>query len=191
MSFLFIFFNIFQEKDGCAKNSKKRKIPPVSPSKNLISQEAIDSKKSKCNKVNIGISDVTRSKLDGFSASCSQNRDVDMEDLKAVFQTKGHEDIDFSNKPEENMTQESDCEMESEEAMFTKKTDEKLSKSSKNSSVGSVSGSKKPITGIKYTPLEQQVVALKAKHPNTVLFIECGYKYRFFGDDAEVSFKTI
>lgn len=85
------------------------------------------------------------------------------------------------------MTQESDCEMESAEAVSTKTTDEKPSKGSKHSSITSIPGSKNPTTGIKYTPLEQQVVALKAKHPNTVLFIECGYKYRFFGEDAEVS----
>ena len=38
----------------------------------------------------------------------------------------------------------------------------------------------------KYTPLEQQVVALKEEHPNILLFVECGYKFRFFGEDAEV-----
>nr|XP_016434374.1 PREDICTED: DNA mismatch repair protein MSH3-like [Nicotiana tabacum] len=37
----------------------------------------------------------------------------------------------------------------------------------------------------KYTPLEQQVVELKAKYPDILLMIEVGYKYRFFGQDAE------
>ena len=40
--------------------------------------------------------------------------------------------------------------------------------------------------GVKYTPLEMQVLAVKAKHPDAVLFVECGYRYRFFGEDAEV-----
>ncbi|KAL1555083.1 Mismatch repair protein msh3 [Salvia divinorum] len=37
----------------------------------------------------------------------------------------------------------------------------------------------------KYTPLEQQVIELKNKHPDVLLMIEVGYKYRFFGEDAE------
>lgn len=37
-----------------------------------------------------------------------------------------------------------------------------------------------------YTPLEQQVIQLKEQHKDALLAVECGYKYRFFGDDAEV-----
>ncbi|RDY12800.1 DNA mismatch repair protein MSH3, partial [Mucuna pruriens] len=36
-----------------------------------------------------------------------------------------------------------------------------------------------------YTPLEQQVLDLKAKYPDVLLMVEVGYKYRFFGQDAE------
>ena len=42
-----------------------------------------------------------------------------------------------------------------------------------------------------YTPLEQQYLAIKAQYPDAVLFVECGYKYRFFGEDAEVASKTL
>ena len=42
-----------------------------------------------------------------------------------------------------------------------------------------------------YTPMEQQYLSIKAKHPDAVLFIECGYKYRFFGADAEVASKVL
>ncbi|XP_027103815.1 DNA mismatch repair protein MSH3 isoform X1 [Coffea arabica] len=42
-----------------------------------------------------------------------------------------------------------------------------------------------PIVNPKYTPLEQQVVELKAKYPDVLLMVEVGYKYRFFGEDAE------
>lgn len=38
---------------------------------------------------------------------------------------------------------------------------------------------------VKYTPLELQVVELKAKYPDVLLMIEVGYKFRFFGQDAE------
>ncbi|KAL8239416.1 hypothetical protein R6Q59_015983 [Mikania micrantha] len=37
----------------------------------------------------------------------------------------------------------------------------------------------------KYTPLEQQVVELKARYTDVLLMIEVGYKFRFFGEDAE------
>jgi len=37
-----------------------------------------------------------------------------------------------------------------------------------------------------YTPLELQFLEVKAKYPDVILFVECGYRYRFFGEDAEV-----
>lgn len=39
----------------------------------------------------------------------------------------------------------------------------------------------------KLTPMEQQVVDLKQKYPDTVLVVEVGYKYRFFGEDARIA----
>ena len=47
------------------------------------------------------------------------------------------------------------------------------------------------LSGKQYTPLEQQFIALKARHPDAVLFVECGYKYRFFGEDAEVAARVL
>ncbi|GFO14525.1 DNA mismatch repair protein msh3 [Plakobranchus ocellatus] len=43
----------------------------------------------------------------------------------------------------------------------------------------------------KYTPLEQQVVDIKTQRPDALLCIECGYKYRFFGEDAEIAAKVL
>ncbi|XP_068645425.1 DNA mismatch repair protein MSH3 isoform X2 [Aristolochia californica] len=43
----------------------------------------------------------------------------------------------------------------------------------------------------KYTPLEQQVVELKSKYPDVLLMIEVGYKYRFFGEDAEIAARVL
>ena len=59
-------------------------------------------------------------------------------------------------------------------------------KLSKYSKLGSKSESLNKRTKTKYTPLEQQFVEIKEKYPDAVLFVECGYKYRFFGEDAEV-----
>ncbi|PON66417.1 DNA mismatch repair [Trema orientale] len=44
---------------------------------------------------------------------------------------------------------------------------------------------------VKYTPLEQQVVDLKKKHPDVLLMVEVGYKYRFFGEDAETAARVL
>ncbi len=43
----------------------------------------------------------------------------------------------------------------------------------------------------KWTPLELQVQALKEQHPDLFLFVEVGYKYRFFGRDAEVAARLL
>ncbi len=37
---------------------------------------------------------------------------------------------------------------------------------------------------VKYTPLEQQVLSLKREQPEALLMVECGYRLRFFGEDA-------
>ncbi|XP_014671556.1 PREDICTED: DNA mismatch repair protein Msh3-like [Priapulus caudatus] len=52
-------------------------------------------------------------------------------------------------------------------------------------------GTRLPGRNLKYTPLEQQIVAIKEKHPGTLLMVECGYKYRFFGTDAEIAAKEL
>ncbi|XP_076055515.1 DNA mismatch repair protein Msh3-like [Oratosquilla oratoria] len=44
---------------------------------------------------------------------------------------------------------------------------------------------------LKLTPLEQQVVLIKEQYPNALLFVECGYKYRFFGEDAEIAAREL
>ena len=44
---------------------------------------------------------------------------------------------------------------------------------------------------VKYTPLEQQVLDIKRRHPDLLLFFEVGYKFRFFGSDAEVAAKHL
>ncbi|XP_076126474.1 DNA mismatch repair protein Msh3 [Alosa pseudoharengus] len=42
-----------------------------------------------------------------------------------------------------------------------------------------------------YTPLEQQFLEIKEQHKDTLLCVECGYKYRFFGEDAEIAAKEL
>lgn len=52
-----------------------------------------------------------------------------------------------------------------------------------------ISSSRRPKTV--YTPLEQQVIQLKQQHQDVLLAVECGYKYRFFGEDAEIAARTL
>uniref|UniRef100_A0A8B9H1I2 DNA mismatch repair protein MSH3 n=1 Tax=Astyanax mexicanus TaxID=7994 RepID=A0A8B9H1I2_ASTMX len=42
-----------------------------------------------------------------------------------------------------------------------------------------------------YTPLEQQYMEIKEQYKDTLLCVECGYKYRFFGVDAEIAAKEL
>eukprot|EP01028_Stygiella_incarcerata_P014348 TRINITY_DN939_c0_g1_i2.p2 TRINITY_DN939_c0_g1~~TRINITY_DN939_c0_g1_i2.p2 ORF type:complete len:546 (-),score=183.19 TRINITY_DN939_c0_g1_i2:2129-3766(-) len=37
------------------------------------------------------------------------------------------------------------------------------------------------------TDLERQVYEIKMRHPDVILFVECGYRYRFFGQDAVIA----
>lgn len=41
-------------------------------------------------------------------------------------------------------------------------------------------------SGQTYTPLEKQVLQLKAENPGVLLIFEVGYKCKFFGEDAKV-----
>ncbi|XP_043564150.1 DNA mismatch repair protein Msh3 isoform X2 [Chiloscyllium plagiosum] len=42
-----------------------------------------------------------------------------------------------------------------------------------------------------YTPLELQYLEIKNQHKDAVLCVECGYKYRFFGEDAETAAREL
>ncbi|XP_075127498.1 DNA mismatch repair protein Msh3 [Leptodactylus fuscus] len=42
-----------------------------------------------------------------------------------------------------------------------------------------------------YTPLETQYMEIKEKHKDAILCVECGYKYRFFGEDAEIAAREL
>ncbi|XP_050802111.1 DNA mismatch repair protein Msh3 [Gopherus flavomarginatus] len=42
-----------------------------------------------------------------------------------------------------------------------------------------------------YTPLELQFIEMKEQYKDAILCVECGYKYRFFGEDAEIAAKEL
>lgn len=45
--------------------------------------------------------------------------------------------------------------------------------------------------GPKLTPMEKQVLEIKRKNPGTLLVVEVGYKFRFFGEDARTAAKEL
>lgn len=45
--------------------------------------------------------------------------------------------------------------------------------------------------GSKLTPMEKQVIDIKKKHMDTVLVVEVGYKFRFFGEDARIAAREL
>ncbi|KAK8952427.1 DNA mismatch repair protein MSH3 [Platanthera zijinensis] len=58
-------------------------------------------------------------------------------------------------------------------------------------SPSSLSSPKPSSQNPKYTPLEQQVLELKSKYPDVLLMVEVGYRYRFFGQDAEAAARVL
>ncbi|EEP82874.1 hypothetical protein UREG_07739 [Uncinocarpus reesii 1704] len=49
----------------------------------------------------------------------------------------------------------------------------------------------KKATSTKLTPLEKQVIDIKNNHKDTLLVVEVGYKFRFFGEDARIAAKEL
>ncbi|MCJ1278903.1 Mismatch repair protein msh3 [Puttea exsequens] len=45
--------------------------------------------------------------------------------------------------------------------------------------------------GNKLTPMEKQFLEIKRKHLDTILIVEVGYKFKFFGEDARVAAKEL
>ena len=52
-------------------------------------------------------------------------------------------------------------------------------------------GKKKGAKTGKLTPMEIQFLDIKRKHMDTILVVEVGYKFRFFGDDARIAAKEL
>ncbi|WEW60046.1 Mismatch repair protein msh3 [Emydomyces testavorans] len=49
----------------------------------------------------------------------------------------------------------------------------------------------KKATSTKLTPLEKQVIDIKSRHRDTLLVVEVGYKFRFFGEDAKIAAREL
>ncbi|GAB1600646.1 DNA mismatch repair protein Msh3-like [Argonauta hians] len=159
--------------------AKKQKVKCNEGHRETSSSLVKKLKSSLSSNIVLGLAEGTRSKLNSFSLSTSPSKDVDFDTWKKNRHVTNLPDL---NGPEgnndDNMESSSDVDLPVAE-------DKERSAASKTVSHGwekSKSGSKS-----KYTPLELQVIDLKEKYPNTILLIECGYKYRFFGEDAQIA----
>ncbi|KAM4808278.1 DNA mismatch repair protein Msh3 [Rhinophrynus dorsalis] len=70
---------------------------------------------------------------------------------------------------------------------------EKCHSSKQNENLANSSDTKTPNRRTKsiYTPLEEQFLEIKNQHKDALLCVECGYKYRFFGEDAEIAAREL
>ncbi|KAI9642309.1 Mismatch repair protein msh3 [Ciborinia camelliae] len=93
---------------------------------------------------------------------------------KKFVKKLGHPDSIRRIIPEDHAVQEDGDEVEDEEeALAPVKTKKKGAK-----------------TG-KLTPMELQVIDIKRKHMDTLLIVEVGYKFKFFGEDARTAAKVL
>ncbi|KAF9950908.1 Mismatch repair protein msh3 [Mortierella alpina] len=70
-------------------------------------------------------------------------------------------------------------------------TQDAPSQSTSKAAASSRSASSKKANKSIYTPLEKQYLEIKEQYPDTVLCIEVGYKFRFFGHDAEIASREL
>ena len=171
------------------------------PNKKIRSQESSgekeeDKNKSSSSSTSVG-SETTHSKLTQFELTESTEETVCDVREKQPLKSKDCFMIPFNdgvqNGTGEETTQETSKDNDENE-------EENMSSQPSNSSLATFMAPKSKVKGavkdlknnsnskpIKYTPLEQQVVDIKEQRPDVLLCVECGYKYRFFGEDAEVS----
>lgn len=102
----------------------------------------------------------------------------------------GHPDSIFDIRRKNNIIDEDVAEEndETEEAEEPEEPSLIAKKFGRGKAAASKAGKK---SKTKLTPMEQQVVDIKRKHPDTVLVIEVGYKFRFFGADARTASQVL
>ena len=113
---------------------------------------------------------------------CRKSKDSDeavkrkLEEFKASNQTESNRD-DFASSENTSTSKKRRIELDLqdfEEIPVDKNVETKANKEAK-----------------KLTPLEQQVKDLQLRYPDTLLMVECGYRYRFFGEDAIKAAKVL
>ena len=168
-----------QNEKKCDKKARLDK-EEVAPSTSVTQNQNTETQ------VNTNVATSTLDKLSNFNLAESTQKDcssISVEDLKRNSKAVYLDDLELDTSPsrqkdrDEEQDGDKEKDSESKNDWFTK-----IKQKQGTPKTGGVNSRTKS----KYTPLEQQFMAIKEEHPDAVLLVECGYKYRFFGDDAEV-----
>lgn len=89
--------------------------------------------------------------------------------------------LDFSAKGDNAVDDDGDVDDEAEEEAESKPVSRKSSRGVQNG----------PSKSHKLTPLTQQYIDIKKNHMDTILAVEVGYKYHFYGEDATIVSKEL
>ncbi|KAJ8303888.1 hypothetical protein KUTeg_017471 [Tegillarca granosa] len=169
------------------KTVKRKSVSPNKPTSSKDDHIGVD---QTC--VNLSVSTLTKLKQfenNEDESNTQQAKLIDLESLKRYKNTVDIDNIDSKKKffdDEENVTLDVESQEEESSVPSTSSSSQKATTILKKFSSGATN-SKSNVKKIKtkYTPLEQQFLEIKEKYSDCVLFVECGYKFRFFGEDAE------
>ncbi|XP_071104806.1 DNA mismatch repair protein Msh3-like [Haliotis cracherodii] len=180
-----------------SNNPKPPKKTCLSPPSNGINscQEPIPSTTAASQKTPLGkLTENTLKRLSEFSADCEPSTSYTDIKQKSYQNNKTRSD---SPPPSTSSCENPVClDSSDDEAMEIQGVSKQSNlsgrfASGKNTWKPKVAPIVNKTTKTKYTPLEQQFMEIKEQYPDSVLFVECGYKYRFFGDDAEIAAKVL
>ncbi|XP_056313124.1 DNA mismatch repair protein Msh3-like [Danio aesculapii] len=140
------------------------------------------------------ISQATLTRLKDFSCSESSESLLPDQTIKLELGPSDSRKAEGSASQQHNVIVEDEMVEEVKEEPINIKQEFSFNQYAKNT--GSRKSSEEPSvpnrrTKTNYTPLEEQYMEIKKQHADTVLCVECGYKYRFFGEDAEIAAKEL
>ncbi|XP_035231122.1 DNA mismatch repair protein Msh3-like isoform X6 [Stegodyphus dumicola] len=154
------------------KKPNERKRPGVtldnlSPSKKVQKQQAVSKDETVCEHT---LCESTISQLQNFSFKQSLFKMKEVTERSLPNADIENQISCFSNFSTEELDADNIIELDGDEIINENELEVKSTK-----------------IDIKYTPLEKQYLGFKKDYPDAVLLIECGYKYRFFGEDAKAA----
>ncbi|KAK3610246.1 hypothetical protein CHS0354_022310 [Potamilus streckersoni] len=130
--------------------------------------------------------------------SLKRKRAAELPDINEDEKRKREEKLDASFENDENEDEsKSDLETFATTSKGNNSASENNESKPKSKSFLSQFAAIKPASkglrkvGTNYTKLELQYLEIKDKYPDAILFVECGYKYRFFREDAEIAAKVL
>lgn len=199
------------DEDSSLPNRKRLKADDADSEKNAASADAEDAPVFAHKRQSLGqvsgnsVSGTKGTKVTGrtskylFSSSPAQDENEELEDDEQVRKTKERLHQKFVKrlgKPD------SIADIKRRNHFITEETqededggddDEAEQDAEADSAPVKGKGAKRPVkkSRDKLTPMERQVIDIKRKHMDTLLVVEVGYKFRFFGEDARIAAKEL